>query len=98
VAVHCLRAAEHPNHTVGLTTWSHTDKVKLPDRAHLFGTNDLGQDLFSNWLWDARASLVVAALVALVSTALAWAVGLTTGTDRCFGAPLLWQRLICCRP
>jgi ABC-type dipeptide/oligopeptide/nickel transport system permease subunit len=61
----------------------------LPDRAHLFGTNDLGQDLFSSWLWDARASLVVAALVALVSTGMAWAVGLTTGTGHRFGAPVL---------
>ena len=61
----------------------------MPDRAHLFGTNDLGQDLFSTWLWDARASLVVAALVALVSTAMAWAVGLTTGTGRRFGGPVL---------
>jgi ABC-type dipeptide/oligopeptide/nickel transport system permease subunit len=61
----------------------------LPEPAHLFGTNDLGQDLFSNWLWDARASLVVAALVALVSTTLAWAVGLTTGTSARSGAPLL---------
>ena len=61
----------------------------LPDRAHLFGTNDLGRDLFSTWLWDARASLLVAAPVALGSTTLAWAVGLTAGTSRRFGAPLL---------
>jgi ABC-type dipeptide/oligopeptide/nickel transport system permease subunit len=61
----------------------------LPQRAHLFGTNDLGQDLFSSWLWDARASLVVAGLVAGLSTALAWCVGLTTGTSRRLGAPLL---------
>jgi hypothetical protein len=38
----------------------------LPDRVHFFGTNDLGQDLFSTWLWDARASLVVAALASTV--------------------------------
>jgi ABC-type dipeptide/oligopeptide/nickel transport system permease subunit len=54
-----------------------------PSSAHPLGTNDLGQDLFSQWLWGGRASLRVAVFVALLSTALSWTVGIIAG---------LWQR------
>jgi ABC-type dipeptide/oligopeptide/nickel transport system permease subunit len=55
----------------------------LPAPAHFLGTNDIGQDLFSQWLWGARSSLLVSLLVALLSTGLSWGVGLVAGT---------WQR------
>jgi peptide/nickel transport system permease protein len=54
-----------------------------PGQAHLLGTNDIGQDVWSQWLWGGRASLLIAAVVTLLSTALSWAVGLTAG---------LWRR------
>lgn len=44
-----------------------------PSSAHLLGTNDVGQDIFSELIWGARTSLVVAvssALLALVFGAL----------------------------
>ena len=50
--------------------------------AHLMGTNDIGQDVFSELLWGARASLSVAAVVGVLATALAWSVGLTAGLNR----------------
>ena len=50
-----------------------------PTTAHLLGTNDIGQDLLSLWLWGARSSLLVALGVALLSTGLSWAVGLVAG-------------------
>jgi ABC-type dipeptide/oligopeptide/nickel transport system permease subunit len=50
-----------------------------PGPRHLLGTNDLGQDVWSQWLWGGRASLSIALLVTLISTALAWSVGLATG-------------------
>jgi ABC-type dipeptide/oligopeptide/nickel transport system permease component len=50
--------------------------------AHLMGTNDVGQDVFSELLWGARASLSVAAVVGVLATALAWSVGLAAGLNR----------------
>jgi ABC-type dipeptide/oligopeptide/nickel transport system permease subunit len=50
-----------------------------PGPDHLLGTNDIGQDVWSQWVWGARASLVIAAVVTVVSTALSWGVGLAAG-------------------
>jgi peptide/nickel transport system permease protein len=59
-----------------------------PGSSHPLGTNDIGQDVWSDWLWGARASLLVAVLVALISTSLAWSVGTLTVVWR-RGAPVL---------
>jgi ABC-type dipeptide/oligopeptide/nickel transport system permease subunit len=53
-----------------------------PGPAHLLGTNDIGQDLLSQWLWGARSSLLVAVLVALLSTGFSWTIGLVAATWR----------------
>jgi peptide/nickel transport system permease protein len=50
-----------------------------PGRDHLFGTNDIGQDVWSEWVWGARASLSIAIVVTLLSTLLSWSVGLAAG-------------------
>jgi peptide/nickel transport system permease protein len=56
--------------------------LKPPGPDHLLGTNDLGQDVWSQWLWGSRASLLIAVVVTLLSTALSWAIGLTAGMWR----------------
>lgn len=63
--------------------------LSVPTAQHPFGTNDLGQDLYSTWLWGGRISLEIAALVAALSTALAWSVGLLAGVRQRSGGPLL---------
>lgn len=60
-----------------------------PSRVHPLGTNDIGQDIFSEWLWGARDSLVVGLLVTLLSTSLSWSVGIVTGLWRRPEGPLL---------
>ena len=50
-----------------------------PGADHLLGTNDIGQDVWSQWVWGARASLLIATVVTLLSTALSWCVGLSAG-------------------
>lgn len=60
-----------------------------PSAAHPFGTNDIGQDVLSEWLWGARASLAVAVLVAAISIALSWSVGLAAGLWRRLEMPLM---------
>jgi peptide/nickel transport system permease protein len=53
--------------------------LQPPGPEHLLGTNDIGQDVLSQWLWAARASLVVAVAVTALSCALAWGAGLAAG-------------------
>lgn len=63
--------------------------LQPPTLAHLLGTNDIGQDLFSQWLWGARASLLVGVLVTLMSTAISWLVGIAAALSRRLETPLL---------
>jgi ABC-type dipeptide/oligopeptide/nickel transport system permease subunit len=56
--------------------------LRAPGDGHVLGTNDIGQDVWSELLWGARASLMVAASVALISTALSWGVGILAGLWR----------------
>lgn len=53
-----------------------------PTLQHLLGSNDAGQDLFSQLLYGARVSIVVGLLVGVFSTALAWSIGLLSGLSR----------------
>jgi len=48
-----------------------------PSLAHLLGTTSYGQDVFSQLIWGARASLIVALAVGAVSTALSVLVGVS---------------------
>ncbi len=49
---------------------------QAPNRAFPFGTTDQGYDVFAQVVWGARQSLAVGALAALLSTAIAVALGL----------------------
>jgi len=53
--------------------------LERPSATHPLGTNDIGQDIFSQLLSGGRASLVVGATAAALATALAWALGLLAG-------------------
>jgi peptide/nickel transport system permease protein len=50
-----------------------------PSAAHWFGTTSLGQDIFSQLLVGARASMVVALIAGLVATLLSVTVGVAAG-------------------
>jgi ABC-type dipeptide/oligopeptide/nickel transport system permease subunit len=50
-----------------------------PGGPHLLGTNDIGQDLFSELIWGTRASLLTGLVVAVVAVAIGTLVGLMTG-------------------
>lgn len=53
--------------------------LEHPGAAHPLGTNDIGQDLLSQVLEGGRASLVVGVGAAILSTAIAWILGLVSG-------------------
>jgi peptide/nickel transport system permease protein len=52
------------------------DPFERPSAAHLLGTNDIGEDLFSQLLFGARVSLSIAILSALVAVTIGMAVAL----------------------
>jgi peptide/nickel transport system permease protein len=55
------------------------DRLKPPSRHHLFGTDDLGRDLFSRVLAGARISLEVAAIILSISVAFGTLTGIVSG-------------------
>jgi len=50
-----------------------------PSWKHLLGTNDIGQDVFSELIYGARASLFIGFLAAITGTAIGTLVGITAG-------------------
>ncbi len=55
------------------------DRLSAPSRAHFFGTDHLGRDVFSRILYGGRTSLWVGGLVALASALFGLMLGLTSG-------------------
>ncbi len=56
--------------------------LTAPNEIYLLGTNDLGQDILSQLIHGTRTSLIVGAVVALLSTFLSVTVGLFSGYNR----------------
>src|SRR6202020_3467305 len=55
---------------------------KAPPSSHIFGTDQLGRDIFSRVLTGSRDLLIVAPLATVLGTVLGTAVGLTMGYFR----------------
>ncbi len=60
--------------------------MERPSSAHLLGTNDIGQDLFSQVVRGGRVSITVGFGAAILSTAIAWTLGLLSGLGRRWSA------------
>jgi len=56
-------------------TLNYSSVTKPPAADHLFGTDDLGRDIFSRVLWGGRESL----RVALIATVISWTGGIVIG-------------------
>lgn len=52
------------------------ESLERPSAEHLFGTNDIGQDIFSQIVWGARPALVVPVAAATLTMVIGLAVGL----------------------
>ena len=62
--------------------WEHFQPFDSPSATHLLGTNDVGQDIFSELVAGARVSLAVGALAALLAVGFGVFVGLVAGFRR----------------
>jgi peptide/nickel transport system permease protein len=60
-----------------------------PSLAHPFGTTIIGQDIFSEWIYGARATLFVGLVTAAITTILGISVGLTSGFIGAADEPLM---------
>ncbi len=62
-----------------------------PGQGHLLGTNDIGQDLFSELVWGTRVSLVTGIVVGLLAVSIGSIVGLSAGYYNNLGSTALMR-------
>src|SRR6266536_1525640 len=65
------------------------DRLQSPRAAHWFGTDELGRDVFSRVIFGARYSLMVGAMVVLISMTGGVLLGLTAGFFRRVDGPIM---------
>ena len=68
------------------------NRLTAPEMAHLFGTDDLGRDIFTRMLYAGRTSLTVGFAVVVFSSVIGIVLGLTAGFFRRLDQPV--SRLI----
>ena len=59
--------------------WDRFEPYEKPNRNHILGTNDIGNDIFSELIHGSRASLIVGIGAAIIATLLGLLVGLFSG-------------------
>ncbi len=59
--------------------WDRFEPYEKPNRHHFLGTNDIGNDIFSELIHGSRASLIVGIGAAMIATFLGLFVGLLSG-------------------
>src|SRR5947208_6953031 len=65
------------------------DRLQSPRAAHWFGTDELGRDVFSRVIFGARYSLLIGALVVLISMTGGVLLGLAAGFFRRLDGPVM---------
>ncbi|MGI5150255.1 ABC transporter permease [Plantactinospora sp. CA-294935] len=58
------------------------DVLRSPSGGHLFGTDDLGQDIFAQVVWGTRTSLLIGVAASLIAIVLGTAIGLASAYFR----------------
>lgn len=65
------------------------ERLKPPSPEHIFGTDNLGRDVFSRTVYGARASLTVGIVTAIVTTIIGAIFGILAGMYRWFDAVVM---------
>lgn len=66
-----------------------TERLQPPSAAHVFGTDDLGRDIFSRAVFGARLSLAIGGMVVPVSLLLGVPLGVAAGYYRRLDGPIM---------
>jgi len=72
-AVFAEQIAPHDPHMIS------DESLRPPSAAHLFGTDDLGRDIFSGVVYGSRVSIAIGVTVAVLSGLIGVLIGLTAG-------------------
>ena len=64
-------------------------RLSPPSEQHLFGTDNLGRDVFSRTVWGARLSLQIGFFVSALTVLMGTVVGLTAGFFRSLDTPIM---------
>ncbi len=56
-----------------------SSRLASPGNEHIFGTDELGRDIYTRCIYGARSSLLVAVMAVLISTTIGVALGLVSG-------------------
>jgi peptide/nickel transport system permease protein len=65
------------------------DRLSPPSEQHLFGTDNLGRDVFSRTVWGARLSLEIGFFVSALTVLMGTVVGLMAGFFRRLDTPIM---------
>ena len=75
--------------TISPTALNPAGRLAPPNGVHLFGTDNLGRDVFSRTVWGARLSLEIGFLVSALTVLVGTAVGLLAGYFRRLDTPIM---------
>lgn len=84
-----LVALVGPLFTADPTSLNPMQRLKPPSGASLFGTDNLGRDIFARVIYGTRVSLVVGLSVAVITVVLGLLIGLTSGYLRALDAVIM---------
>jgi peptide/nickel transport system permease protein len=64
-------------------------RLAAPSPEHLFGTDNLGRDVFAQTVWGGRSTLLISVLATVLGVTIGYAIGVCAGYFRLFDGPVM---------
>lgn len=65
------------------------NRLQGPSAAHLFGTDNLGRDVFAQTIWGGRSTLIISVIAAALGLTIGYLIGVCTGYFRVIDGPIM---------